>query len=223
MSRCRALSVLVAWLALAPPPAAWGAPPPAPRGEGRTDRYGDPLPPGAVARLGAARFRLDRRPDDVAFAPDGGTLAVLTSTLETATLWLWDVQTGKNLRRLPLALLPHGGMAWLPDGRSLVVPGRQGVVRLDATTGTVLRRFEAAGEDLACVALSPDGTTLAAGCRARRLRQVSPILLWDVATGRQTGRLRGHTTPVRALAFAAGGRRLLSASEDDPGTAGTRF
>src|SRR5262245_50725391 len=108
MSRCRALSVLLAWLALAPPPAAWGAPPALPRGQGRTDRYGDPLPPGAVARLGAARFRLDRRPDGVAFSPDGGTLAVLTSTLENATIWLWDVQTGKNLRRLPLALSPHG-------------------------------------------------------------------------------------------------------------------
>ncbi len=36
----------------------------------RTDRFGDPLPPGAIARIGTERFRRNRPVLSVCFSPD---------------------------------------------------------------------------------------------------------------------------------------------------------
>jgi WD40 repeat protein len=40
------------------------------------------------------------------------------------------------------------------------------------------------------------------------------VKLWDLRAMRNARVLRGHTGPVRALGFADGGRRLISAGED---------
>ena len=56
----------------------------------RTDRYGDPLPEGAVARLGTVRYRIPGEALALAFAPDGKTLAV-----STGDLFLIEPATGK--------------------------------------------------------------------------------------------------------------------------------
>src|SRR5262245_26013096 len=73
-----------------------GTPPQLPRpadaGAKRTDTHGDPLPPGARARLGTVRFRYG---NPFAFSPDGKTLAAI-SRLPPATILLLDVVTGKE-------------------------------------------------------------------------------------------------------------------------------
>jgi WD40 repeat protein len=58
------------------------------------------------------------------------------------------------------------------------------------------------------VAFSPDGARLLTGGSDRTVR------LWDVRTGKELCRLRGHKAVVWSVAFAPDGRHALSGSAD---------
>src|SRR5262249_26340034 len=66
---------------------------------GAAARQGDPLPPGAVARLGTMRFH-HLGATFVAFPLDGKRLL---SAGDDGAARLWDVATGQEVRRLALA------------------------------------------------------------------------------------------------------------------------
>jgi WD40 repeat protein len=85
------LSLLLALLALP----LLALPEAAPAIQPKTDRFGDPLPEGTIARLGTGRLWQVGRSRVVAYAPDGKTLATGTS-LGVA---LWDARTGERLTR----------------------------------------------------------------------------------------------------------------------------
>src|SRR5262245_9995243 len=68
------------------------------RGQPGVDRHGDPLPPGATARLGTVRLRHAGEVRGVVFAPDGKAVASVGEG--PAAVRIWDVSTGRELRRL---------------------------------------------------------------------------------------------------------------------------
>src|SRR5438093_1600206 len=100
----RACHCLVLAVCLAPGTAAPGGE--RPGDEAKVPRaaepYGGRLPPGAVARLGTPRFVHDQWVYSLAFSPDGKILASGTYEYLTpdTTIHLWDMGTGKELRRL---------------------------------------------------------------------------------------------------------------------------
>src|SRR5688572_27865647 len=58
------------------------------------DQYGDPLPPGARARLGSGRFRHGGPVASLVALPGGKTLVSLSGS----RVHVWDAATGKELR-----------------------------------------------------------------------------------------------------------------------------
>ncbi len=75
-----------------------------PKQERKLDRYGDPLPDGALMRLGAARLRQPMGCRCVALSPDGKLLV----TGGHYSVRLWDAAMGKLLRDFP-----HGAESWV--------------------------------------------------------------------------------------------------------------
>ncbi len=86
----------------------------------RVDRYGDPLPPGAIARLGTLRFRIDcHRVEQLAFAPDGKTLAAASSR----GLTLFEVASGKQMKVINPSGIGFSRLVYSPDGKRLMTYG----------------------------------------------------------------------------------------------------
>ncbi len=192
--------------------------PPANDRQARRDRYGDPLPAGAIARLGTVRFRHSYTTAGVVFSPDGTRLASIGGFSTGRPVVVWDAATGRELFALPA---PGSVLAasFAPDGKSLlVVTSRNGVYRWDVVTGKKAEHIADTG-DCRCAALTPDGRTLAVGSEPT-------IRLFDLGTGKEIRNMTDKGLTVLALAIAPDGRSLASGSEDgtvrlwDPATGG---
>ena len=108
------------------------------------------------------------------------------------------------------------------DGRLLASGSEDGTARVwDATTGDLVRVLEGHGKRtgfqqrggfgalVSAVAFSPDGASLATGCRDNLVR------VFDLATGKIQLQLKGHGAYVSSVEFNVDGGRLVSGSYDE--------
>jgi WD40 repeat protein len=168
----------------------------------RTDRHGDPLPEGAVARLGSIRLRHESQVCCVAFSPDGKLLA--SGGLDRV-IRFWDPATGKELRRLEGHTESVKGIAFSPDGRTLASGGYDRVVRLwDVASGRQVQLFDDPADEIWRLAYSPDGKVLATE------EQHGRLVVRDLATSEELWRLPTHGAGSRPLAFSPDGRALAT-------------
>jgi WD40 repeat protein len=189
--------------------------------------------------------RLEKQPGEVvalAFSPDGKAVAVRRG--DTA-IRLHDVARGAELRQIALrpaappanvgvivlggraggARGPGPGLAFSPDGKLLITPrpGAAGnaLVLFDATTGKELRKIESP-QRIVSFAFSPDGRALATENADRT------VTLWEVASGRERGRLGKAVAGGLRADAAMGGvmvvvNGLPNMGGEPPGSVGLAF
>jgi WD40 repeat protein len=192
----------------------------------RVDLCGDPLPPGALARLGTVRLRHNDRILCLALSPDGEWAASSGwggNFSLRHPIRLWDLATGREVRQfLVEGLHPAGSLAFSPDGRLLACldADRASTIRIwDVATGKLVQKlgmYREPDEAESCLrsnglAFSPDGRVLAAGGRDAT-GQDAAIRLWEVATGRElhTWKDPERWCLVRTLAFSPDGARIAA-------------
>jgi RNA polymerase sigma factor (sigma-70 family) len=166
------------------------------------DIHGDPLPPGAVARLGTLRFRADV--GALVFSPDGKTIA---SSGNENVIRLWDVASGKQIRQLPGRWSRTQAIAFSLDGKTLAA----GLSLYDVGTGKQIGQMTPPRLDPArgvtSVAFSADGKFLATGHEGPD----ATARLWNIASRKQIRKLAVcRDSRVTCVAFSPDGKTLAT-------------
>jgi WD40 repeat protein len=193
------------------------APPGRNSGKARLDRYGDPLPSGAVARLGTVRFRFAS--SATAFLPDGKAVVCAE---QGGGIRLWDPRTGRLVREIDTGSFSasgggRGGFALSRDGKRLAVSGsvhddgkpawRPAAAVFDLESGKVIRLIERQPlEGVNGLTLSPDGKMLFTLDGHGKLR------VEEVATGAELLRQQFPGDVMAHLAISPDGSMLALGS-----------
>jgi WD40 repeat protein len=173
----------------------------------RVDQHGEPLPDGAIARRGVLRFQHGNEIASLAFSPNGKMLA---SAGDDPSVRLWDLATGKELRRLgrigyapELVVFSHGG-----DLLAFASANRDGICLWDLRQNSELRSFTGHRSRIFSVVFSPsDEKLISAGWDGT-------IRVWEVASGKELLCLPNPVGSNTVLAISQDGKLLASGGGD---------
>jgi RNA polymerase sigma factor (sigma-70 family) len=190
----------------------------------RKDRYGDPLPAGAIARLGTVHFRQPRM-RSVVFTRDGKT--AIAGDLNGYIVY-WDVATGRQILSLPRMARSIDALAISHDGKTLACTDDGEIYLREVASGKLLSHASLEGSQgplqqmlgllndnrsnihIQQMLFTPDGKTLA-------LRPwQKTIYLWDIAGNKTLHELKGHKDYLSCMALSPDGKTLASASKEEP-------
>jgi WD40 repeat protein len=162
--------------------------------DGRKDIYGDPLPPGAIARMGTVRWRI---PPGVS---DSSCWFINDRTLITGSIghdwWAWDARTGRITGRVwkKIQTTEHLG-GWVAsngfsfDGAIAALGTTDGVVETyDLISGAQLKSWHGHEGAVRSIAFSQKGERVAT-------RSVDgSVRIWNARTARLVARIVAPTS-----------------------------
>jgi RNA polymerase sigma factor (sigma-70 family) len=190
------------------------------------DQLGDPLPPGALARLGTVRLRHAAPVSFLALTPDGKRVI---SAAGDRYVRIWDAATGQELHRFgpgpKVEAPPTGGMgqvvlvfgpdqpvvaALSADGKLVAARFDRGEIEVrEVATGKKVAGInpgnngpnlgDLAGGAIGALAFSPDGKQLALASTNGTVR------LWDFETGKIARHLGKAPNTGNVVIFGGGG------------------
>jgi WD40 repeat protein len=175
--------------------------------ETRTDRYGDPLPKGAINRFGTTRFRHRQCVTAIAYSPDGTLIATAS---RDGTLRVWDAKSGRVLSRFDGISREDRPQCiqFAPGGRMYAVGAHKSsnlLFLVETSTGKVIHQLSGSDQKFGvwALAFSPDGTQLAAASE-------ETIRFWHVETGKQQFVVKTSNNFSETLLYTPDGTKLLS-------------
>ncbi|MGF1582956.1 MAG: WD40 repeat domain-containing protein [Gemmataceae bacterium] len=140
------------------------------------------------------------------FSPNGRLVA---SGGADNTVRIWDLETGKEVRKCQGHFGTVFGVVFSPDGKHLYSCSEDKTIRKwDVETAKELQRYAGATDYINGVAISPDGKWLAGAGQDQFVR------IWDVESGKQLHAMKKHARFVFSVAFSPDGKNLASASSD---------
>jgi WD40 repeat protein len=173
--------------------------------QAKTDLLGDPLPEGAIARLGTSRL-IQPRSFALRFSPDDKLLAALD---HTGTVSIWDVSTGKGIRHFRTPQFrgyssASEPLAFSPDSKLIALACADRSLRVwEVATGKEVRHFTTPPCTGSHIRFDPSGRYLAVA----NVKQA--VSMWDVSTGDHVAEW-GDGGSWGDFAFSADGKTILT-------------
>lgn len=184
----------------------------------RTDLFGDPLPPGALVRMGTVRYAQgDSTYGYPELAPDHKTFVTVSNHTPYGSgrvVCLWDAATGKELRHLQDPVFDYYHAFFLKREPLLVTIGvSRKPIRGDTyayamhfwdpvTWKKMPRQIQATDYHFEPWAISSDEKWLA--CAGRN----PPVVVRELKTGQQLATWHEVESRIQGLAFSADGKML---------------
>jgi WD40 repeat protein len=139
----------------------------------RLDAFGDPLPDGAIARMGSVRFR-HAGLSDFTWLPDGKSVATIG---QDGTVRVWEAETGRQLKRVALQEAASNLFAISADGKIATGCTNEAIRVWEADSGKVLATLAGPKGYPSQLSLSPDNKLLSVGSDNR-------FSVWDWRSGK---------------------------------------
>jgi len=140
------------------------------------DLYGDPLPEGAIARMGSIQLRHAGQSDFVVL-PDGKTIV----TAGGQVVRFWDLASGRLVRQVKLQgpFAPGRSATPSPDGKILAGIDQNKLVFWDTDSGKQIKTLPGLNDMWAFMYFTPDSRTLFIGTWKQE------VIVWDWQKGTQ--------------------------------------
>jgi serine/threonine-protein kinase len=163
-----------------------------------------PLPRGEIRSLSSPTSR--GAVMTVAVSPNG--LRAVSGSYDNK-VHLWDLVTGKEIRRLEDLDGPVYAVDFSPDGHSALIAGNEKSIRLwDVDTGKIIHRLAGHTAWVGAVKYLPDGRRALSG------GSDGTLCLWNLKTGKEIRHFKATVRAIRSLALTPAGRQALCCGDD---------
>jgi WD40 repeat protein len=139
--------------------------------------------------------------NSVAYSPDGKKLAAGTDK----HIIVWNTKTGKELLKIEQRAFR---VAFTPDGLRLISGNTSDIQISDATTGAIIKQFDAHTNNFISLAIAPNGTKFATTSYDKTTR------FFDLTTFEPIGKLLEHPKEVLGLAFSKDSQLIATGCAD---------